>query len=167
MNTLIKRAAILTMDPGLGDLPCGDVLIANGVIKAVAPEINDSNAEVIDADGMIALPGFVDTHRHLWEGLIRSSLPDGTLQDYFQLVNGRFGPAYTPPDVYAGTLLSALGALNAGVTTVLDWAHVQNTPEHTDASVQALRDAGKPGHRGHPPRQPHAQARPAQGRRVG
>lgn len=142
MNTLIKRAAILTMDPGLGDLPCGDILIANGVIKAVAPEIDDSNAEVIDADGMIALPGFVDTHRHLWEGLLRSSLPDGTLQDYFQLVNGRFGPAYTPPDVYAGTLLSALGALNAGVTTVLDWAHVQNTPEHTDASVQALRDAG-------------------------
>lgn len=140
--TLIKRAAVVTMDDGLGDLPCGDILIVDGVIQEIASQIRHPSAEVIDADGMIAIPGFVDTHRHLWEGLIRSGLPDGTLQDYFQVVNGKFGPAYTPPDVYAGTLLSALGALNAGVTTVLDWAHVQNTPQHTDASVQALRDAG-------------------------
>lgn len=140
--TLIKRAAVLTMDPDLGDLPSGDILIRNGVIIKVAPDIDHPGAEIIEADGMVAVPGFVDTHRHLWEGLIRSGLPDGTLQDYFQVVNGKFGPAYTPPDVYAGTLLSALGALHAGVTTVLDWAHVQNTPEHTDASVQALRDAG-------------------------
>ncbi len=141
-TTLIKRAAIITMDRELGDLPCGDILIVDGVIKEIAPEINHPNAEIIEAEGMIAIPGFVDTHRHLWEGLIRNGLPDGTLQNYFEVVNGKFGPAYTPPDVYAGTLVSALGALNAGVTTVLDWAHIQNTPQHTDASIQALRDSG-------------------------
>ena len=130
------------MDEQLGDLMCGDILIENGLIQEVASEISHPGADIIDADGMIAIPGFVDTHRHLWEGLIRNSLPDGTLQDYFEVVNGKFGPAYSPPDVYAGTLLSAIGALNAGVTTVLDWAHIQNTPEHTDASIQALRDAG-------------------------
>ena len=140
--TLIKRAAIITMDERLGDLICGDILIENGLIREVAPKISHPGADTIDADGMIAIPGFVDTHRHLWEGLIRNGLPDGTLKDYFEVLNGKFGPAYSPLDVYAGTLLSAIGALNAGVTTVLDWAHIQNTPEHTDASIQALQDSG-------------------------
>ena len=141
-RTVIRRAAIVTMDDRLGDLLCGDILIEDGRIREVAPQIDAPDATTIEAGGMIAIPGFVDSHRHLWEGLIRNGLPDGTLDDYFAVVNGKFGPAYTPADVHAGTLVSALGALNAGVTTVLDWAHIQNTPEHTDASVQALRDSG-------------------------
>ena len=141
-RTVIRRAAIVTMDDRLGDLLCGDILIEDGRIREVAPQVDAPDATTIEAGGMIAIPGFVDSHRHLWEGLIRGGLPDGTLDDYFAVVNGKFGPAYTPADVHAGTLVSALGALNAGVTTVLDWAHIQNTPEHTDASVQALRDSG-------------------------
>ncbi len=141
-KTLIKRAAIVTMDETLGELLCGDILVDAGVIVAIAPNIDAADAVTIDADGMIAIPGFVDSHRHLWEGLIRNGLPDGTLEDYFEVLNGKLGPAYTPADVYTGTLLSAIGALNAGVTTVLDWAHIQNTPQHTDASIQALRDSG-------------------------
>jgi len=139
---LIKGASILTMDPDLGDLEAGDIFIEDGKIADVAHSIEAPHAEIIDARDMIAIPGFVDTHRHLWEGLLRNALPDGTLSDYFSVVNERFGPAYEPKDVYYGTLLSALGAVNAGVTTVLDWAHIQNSPEHTDASIAALRDSG-------------------------
>ena len=141
-RTVIRSAAIVTMDDGLGDLATGDILVEGERIVEIAPHVDATDATVIDAARMIAIPGFVDTHRHCWEGLIRNALPDGTLTDYFHTVNGRFGPAYTPPDVHAGTLVSALGALNAGVTTVLDWAHIQNTPGHTEASVQALRDSG-------------------------
>ena len=141
-KTVIRRAAIVTMDDRLGELEMGDILVEGDRIVEIAPDIEMADAVEIDARGMIAIPGFVDSHRHCWEGLLRSALPDGTLTDYFETVNGRLGPAYTPDDVYAGTLISMLGALNAGVTTVLDWAHVQSTSEHTDASIQALRDAG-------------------------
>jgi 5-methylthioadenosine/S-adenosylhomocysteine deaminase len=139
---LVKGGSLITMDPDLGNMDRADLLIEGGTISKIAPEIEVQDVEILDASGTIVMPGFVDSHRHLWEGLIRNSLPDGTLADYFRVVNGQFGPAYSPKDVYAGTLLSALGALDAGVTTVLDWAHIQNSPEHTDASIDALRNSG-------------------------
>lgn len=130
------------MDDATGDLETADILIEGERIAGIGAHIDAPSALVVDAAGMIAVPGFVDSHRHCWEGLIRNVLPDGTLTDYFSIVNGKFGPAYTPADVHTSTLISALGALNAGVTTVLDWAHIQNTPDHTDASIRALRDSG-------------------------
>ena len=139
---LIKNAAIVTMDGKLTEHLQGDILVEGDRISRIGANIEAHDAAVVDASGMIAVPGFVDSHRHMWEGLLRNALPNGTLMDYFQTVNQRFGPAYTPADVHAGTLISALGALNAGVTTVLDWAHIQNSPEHTDASIKALRDSG-------------------------
>jgi cytosine/adenosine deaminase-related metal-dependent hydrolase len=141
-SLIIKGASIVTMDPALGDFSRGDILVKDGRIAEIGTSIEDEAAETIDADGMIAIPGFVDTHRHLWEGLLRNALPDATLAEYFATVNHRFGPAYEPEDVYCGTLVSALGAINSGVTTVLDWAHIQNSPAHTDASIEALRSSG-------------------------
>jgi cytosine/adenosine deaminase-related metal-dependent hydrolase len=139
---LIKGGSIISMDTDLGEMESADILIRDGVIVEVANSIDAQDSEVIDASGMIVTPGFVDTHRHLWEGIIRNALPDGTLKDYFETVNHRFGPAYEAEDVYAATLVSALGALNAGVTTVLDWAHCQNSPAHTEASIAALTESG-------------------------
>lgn len=139
---LIRGASVITMDPALGELSTADILVRDGLIVDVAAVIDCDDVPVIDARDFIAIPGFVDTHRHLWEGVIRNSLPDATLADYFHVVNGVLGPIYEPEDVYAGTLLSALGALDAGVTTVLDWAHIQNTPDHTEASIAALKEAG-------------------------
>jgi cytosine/adenosine deaminase-related metal-dependent hydrolase len=91
---------------------------------------------------MIVIPGFVDTHRHMWEGQIRQVLPDIDLPEYLKTILGRYGTAYRPEDAYIGDLVSALSALDAGVTTLLDWSHIQTTPEHTDAVVKALKDAG-------------------------
>jgi 5-methylthioadenosine/S-adenosylhomocysteine deaminase len=87
------------------------------------------------------MPGFVDGHRHLWEGMIRNSLPNGDLGAYMGVVMGAFAPAHEPDDAYLGTLVSALGALDAGVTTVLDWSHIQTTPDHTAATIAALRES--------------------------
>ena len=139
---LFRGGTILTMDPALPDLPRGDVLVDGERIAAIGPALEVGAAEVIDASGTIVMPGFVDTHRHMWEGLLRNILPDGTLQQYLSVVLARLGPAFRPEDVFAGNLLSALGALDAGITTVLDWSHIQNTPAHTDAAIAALREAG-------------------------
>jgi 5-methylthioadenosine/S-adenosylhomocysteine deaminase len=139
---LLKGGCVLTLDRTLGDFDRADVLVVGGKISAVAPNIDAPDAEVIDATKTVVMPGFVDTHRHMWQGFLRNVQPDASLQDYRDLIQRTFGPKYTPDDAYAGDYLSAIGALDAGVTTILNWSHIQNTPEHSDACVKALQDSG-------------------------
>jgi cytosine/adenosine deaminase-related metal-dependent hydrolase len=129
------------MDPDIGDLPQGDVLIEDGKIVAVEREIG-ADAEVLDMTGRIVIPGFVDTHRHTWEASIRNVAPDATLDDYFVDILDTFAPLYTPEDVYAANLAGSLECLNAGITTLVDWSHINNTPAHPDAAIQALKETG-------------------------
>lgn len=141
-RTLIRGGHVLTMDPALGDLPTGDVLVEDGVIAAVAPSLPVTDAEVIDATGHLVLPGLVDTHRHTWQSLVRGICGDWTLGDYYFGIRLAISPAYTAADVRLGNRLGALDALNAGVTTLLDFSHCNNTPDHSDGAVLGLRDAG-------------------------
>ncbi|GAA3222273.1 amidohydrolase family protein [Pseudonocardia petroleophila] len=141
-RTLIRGGHVLTMDPALGDLPSGDVLVEDGVITAVAPSLPVTDAEVIDASGHLVLPGLVDTHRHTWQSLVRGICGDWTLGDYYFGIRLAISPAYTADDVRLGNRLGALDALNAGVTTLLDFSHCNNTPDHSDGAVLGLRDAG-------------------------
>ena len=116
---LLRGGTVLTVDPKLGDLATGDVLIEGDTIAQVAPEIQ-ADAEVIDATGDIVIPGFVDTHRHTWETAIRSCAPNATLDDYFVEVLDSFAPLYRPDDVYASDLAGAMECINAGITTLVD-----------------------------------------------
>jgi len=141
-RTLIKGATVVSVDRAIGDLPQGDVLIDGARIVAVAPSVAADGAQVIDAADMIVMPGFIDSHRHMWEGAIRNLIPDATLRDYLGLILGKYGPNYRPDDVYIGDLVSALSALDGGVTTVVDWSHIQNSPAHTDAAIRALQESG-------------------------
>jgi cytosine/adenosine deaminase-related metal-dependent hydrolase len=73
--------------------------------------------------------------------VIRGIAPDVSLGGYFELVLDQLAPAYRPEDVYAGNYLGSLEAIDAGVTTLLDWSHINNSPEHTDEAIRALGDA--------------------------
>jgi len=142
---LLKGGTVLTMDPALGNFRNADVLIAGTKIAAVGPNLAANGVEVIDASHMIIMPGFVDTHRHIWEGLLRNlgaDIPLEGREGYIRFVLGKFAPSFRPQDAYVGNLVSALGALDAGITTLLDWSHIQGSPEHTDAVVKALQDSG-------------------------
>jgi 5-methylthioadenosine/S-adenosylhomocysteine deaminase len=143
-RTLIKGGTVLSMDPSVGDFEVGDVLVEDDRIVAVGPNLT-AEAEVIDGSGMIIIPGFVDTHRHIWEGILRNIGTDVPLEgrvSYISFVLRTLAPAYRPEDVYAGNLVSAVGAIDAGITCLLDWSHIQSSPSHTDAAVQALKDSG-------------------------
>ncbi|MEV7042418.1 amidohydrolase family protein [Amycolatopsis sp. NPDC051061] len=144
MKTLVRGGMVVSMDPAIGHLPRGDVLIEDGRIAAVAPEIDAAGAEVVDATGKIVLPGFVDTHRHTWQTAFRGVGADWTFDQYRVAMHGVLKPHYRPEDVYLGNLLGRLEALSSGVTTMLDWFHCAERPENADAAIQALREA--PGH---------------------
>jgi 5-methylthioadenosine/S-adenosylhomocysteine deaminase len=139
---LVRGARVLSQDPRIGDLPSADILIAGGRIEAVAPDLGAPDAAVIDGTDRIALPGFVDTHRHSWQSLIRHMSTDWTLPQYFSGVRGVLGNKYAPEDMYAANLIAMLDALDSGITTLVDWSHNNNTPEHADAAIQGVLDAG-------------------------
>jgi 5-methylthioadenosine/S-adenosylhomocysteine deaminase len=144
-RTLIRGGTVLSLDPNVGDFTNADVLIDGGEIVQIGPGLAAADAEVIDATGMIVMPGFVDSHRHIWEGLLRNIGTDVPLEgrsSYISFVLHKLAPAFRAEDAYIGDLISALGAIDAGITTLLDWSHIQGSPAHTDAVVQALRDSG-------------------------
>jgi 5-methylthioadenosine/S-adenosylhomocysteine deaminase len=138
---LLRGGYVITMDPAIGDVPGGDVLIEDDRILAVDRDIS-ADADVLDVTGRVVIPGFIDTHRHTWEAAIRGCAPDDTLDDYFVHILDTFAPAYRAEDVYAANLAGSLECLNAGITTLVDWSHINNTPEHPDAAIQALHETG-------------------------
>ncbi|MEV4344534.1 amidohydrolase family protein [Actinoplanes sp. NPDC049596] len=147
MTMLFSGGAVVTMDPGLGDLEQGDVLVSGEHIVAVGPDLRDHpqahGAELVDTTGRIVSPGFVDTHRHAWQAQLRRSIPDVTdLGAYVMSTLAGLAPAYRPHDMYVGTRLAALSALDAGITTMLDFSHNSRSAAHSDAAIQALADSG-------------------------
>src|SRR5215218_6266925 len=140
-KTLLKGGTVISMDPEVGDLDVADVLVEDGRISAIQPSL-DADAEVVDCTGKILIPGFIDSHRHTWEAAIRGCAPNATLDDYFVEVLDTFAPLYQADDVYASNLAGSLECLNAGITTLVDWSHINNTPDHPDAAVPALQQTG-------------------------
>jgi cytosine/adenosine deaminase-related metal-dependent hydrolase len=148
MRTLIVGAAVVTMDPRLGNFERADILIEDGEILEVRPDIQ-ADAEIIDASHMIAMPGMVDTHRHTWQTALRGILADGNIPDYLRGVRLQMAPRYRAQDMYVGNYLGALDALNSGVTTLVDYCHNILNPDCAHGAVNGLLDAGIRGLYGH------------------
>jgi 5-methylthioadenosine/S-adenosylhomocysteine deaminase len=140
---LLRGGVIISMDPRIGDLARGDVLIEGAKISAVAPNIAAPGAEVIDAANMILIPGLIDCHRHSWEGQLRRINPNApTLADYSNATHLSFATHYRPQDMYVGGMITALGCIDAGITCVIDNSHNARSAAHSDAAVEALFDSG-------------------------
>lgn len=150
--TLIRGGAVLSMDAAVGNFAKGDVLIRGSKIVEVAAKIDASEAAVIDAAGMVVMPGFIDTHHHQFETALRSLLADAILindgrpesaANYYEWMLQKFSVLYRPQDVYISELFGGLSQIDAGVTTVMDVSQIHHSPEHSDAAIAALRDAGR------------------------
>src|SRR5215469_1608753 len=138
---VFRNATVLTMDDAHHVLHGADLLIlGDGIIDArPSLEVPEGTAE-IDATGGIVMPGMIDTHRHMWQTAMRGYGADWTLTQYFVRNYLQWGKTFRPQDVYAGNLLSAIEAIDAGVTTTVDWSHGLQTTEHADAAVDALEE---------------------------
>ncbi|MFC8098943.1 amidohydrolase family protein [Streptomyces sp. NPDC057363] len=142
-RVLFTGATIVTMDPGLGVVDGGDLLVEGDTITAVGRGLDAADAVVVDATDTILTPGFVDTHRHAWEAQLRRIMPDvDDLGGYVTATLAGYATVYRPRDMYIGTRLAALTAIDSGITTMLDFSHNSRTPEHSDAAVEALLDTG-------------------------
>lgn len=136
---VVRNAYIVSMDKAIGDLPRGDVHVRDGRIVAVAARIDAPGVEVIDASGMIAMPGFVETHWHLWNTIQKNMLRKGV--EYFPL-KAALVRHYTPEDFYRSNRLALAEAMHGGMTTVHNFAHNTRSPAHVDAELKALAESG-------------------------
>ncbi|WP_063043835.1 amidohydrolase family protein [Nocardia pseudovaccinii] len=139
---LIRNGYVIDVDPAPVARPATDVLIEGDRIAAVGTQLPADGAEIIDATDRIVLPGFVDTHRHAWQSVLRCSTVGADLHTYLAQVLGQFGPRFRPDDVHAATVAGALECLDAGVTTLMDYSHALHTPAHADAAIDALQISG-------------------------
>ena len=138
---VVRNAHVLTMDAALGDFERSDVHVRNGVIVAIGNALPAPGATVIDGGRMIALPGLIDTHNHLWNSTCRNMVREGPQKGYFPTVLA-LGKQYTPEDIFRGVRLGCTEAIYSGITTIHDWAHNIRSPAHADADVRALIDTG-------------------------
>lgn len=139
---VVRGGHVLSMDSALGDLASADVHVRDGTIVSVAANISAPDAQVIDANDMIVMPGFVDTHWHLWSTALRMIVRADDPKDGYFPTTIRVGRYFRPTDSYIAVRLGVAEGLLSGITTVHDWSHNTVTPEHADAEIQALKDIG-------------------------
>src|SRR5271154_1850878 len=164
-EVLLRNGYIVTMDESRGDIAGADVLLRDDKVAEIGRGLSAShpNAEVIDVTGRLVLPGLVDTHRHVWQGAILAFTPQVTGAGYDPMVLNGIAPQYEPDDIYAGALWGALQALDAGITTIADWAHNLRSAEHANANLRGLQSSqirgyflyGGPGPHSDEPNPPH------------
>ena len=139
--TVFRRGTVVTMNDAREVVPDADLLVLGDRIADVGHDLDvPPGTREIDASGGILMPGMIDSHRHMWQTVVRGLGADWTLSRYFEWFT-RHRDAFRPEDVHAGNLLSALEAFEAGVTTTVDWSNGLQTVDHADAAVDALEQA--------------------------
>ncbi|HSC16715.1 MAG TPA: amidohydrolase family protein [Gammaproteobacteria bacterium] len=138
---LIRNGYVLTMDAQLGDIAGGDVHLRGGAIAAVGRGLNAPGAQIIEGAGMLVLPGFVETHWHIWTALLRSLAGDRQEHGYFP-TSRTIGTFYSAEDMYAAGRLAAAEAIHSGITFVHDWCHNVRGPDYAEAALRALEETG-------------------------
>lgn len=143
-RTIIRGADLLTMDPQLKEMKETDVLIEDGLIAAVGKGLSATDAEVVEAKGMILMPGMCDGHRHVWQiidaGRLAKTKPSAYA--HYQEWKMRTIVSMTPEDHYLAGYLGGLLAIDSGVTSVIDYAHGQIDADTALAAAEGIRDSG-------------------------
>ncbi len=94
---------------------------------------------VIDGSDLIAIPGFINTHTHLWQHLAKGFYPNGNLQEWIRIY--KFAHYLEENELYETTLAAASEGLLSGITTVADFASVNFSDFSLSATCEALENA--------------------------
>ena len=142
VRTIIKGGYILSMDKKVGDLPKGDIFIEGDKIIKIGRTVRANDAKIIDATGMIVMPGLINAHLHTWQTGIRGIAGNWSIPEYLHHMHAQIAPRFSANDTYLGNLIGFFNQISNGATTVFDWCHNNATPAHSDAGIQGLREAG-------------------------
>lgn len=142
MKKLIKGGTVVSLAPNRPETEKIDILIKGSKIVEMRAGIVAPDAEVVDVTGHIVMPGFVDTHRHSWQTAIRGVAADWSLLDYVRNIRMGYARAYRPQDVKISLVVGILEAIDSGITSMCDYCHIMNGPEHADAALEAFSQTG-------------------------
>lgn len=158
-NLFLQNAYVLSLDSHVPE-GVADILIRDGSIEAIGPRLHiPDSVEVIDASGSLVLPGFIDTHWHLWNSLLRGTVGDSPGRDYFSVKRG-LAPHLGTDDFYWSARFALAEAVQNGITTVHNWDHNVRAAEDVDANIQAQLDSGLRGRFSYGPRDSSAAHEP-------
>ena len=136
MKTIIKNATILDMVGDTPNIKHGDVLIEDGIIQEISSSISKEDCEVIDANGKVLMPGFVNTHTHLGMSIFRGYQDDQKLMDWLTKAIFPIEDQLTGEEIYWNSYLSCLEMIASGTTCCNDMYF------RMERVIDALNDSG-------------------------
>jgi len=119
MGILIKNSTIITQNEGREVLR-GDVLIEGSRIEKVAKRIQEKAEFILDGNGKLLLPGFVNAHTHVAMTLLRGYADDMELDEWLNKKIRPLEKKMRESDVRAGSLLGCAEMIRGGTTSFND-----------------------------------------------
>jgi cytosine/adenosine deaminase-related metal-dependent hydrolase len=144
-NSILLRGGILLLHDSEDTVSAveSDLLIEGNKIKKIAPNIREvaPDTQILDCAGKIISPGFIDTHRHMWQTQLKGRHGDELLFDYIPTGN-MAGSLYTPKDIFWGQLAGALESIDSGTTMVVDFSHTNYSIDDAKQAIAATATSG-------------------------
>lgn len=138
---LLKCGWLVSADPTIGELKDAEILVEGDRITAVGKSLSAQADETIDASHMIAMPGLVNAHAHIWQTALRGVGSEWVSAEYHRNMHGNMATRYGAEDLYLGTLAGALAQINCGVTTVLEWSHAIRDLQMAERALDGLEES--------------------------
>ncbi|MGL4307363.1 MAG: amidohydrolase family protein [Cetobacterium sp.] len=145
MRKLFKNGIIVTVNGNRDILYDGGILIENDLIKAVdysknLEQLETEVDEVIDLDGKIIFPGFINTHNHLFQTLLKGLGDDMVLKDWLSTMTFPAANYLEPRDTYNAAMVGCLEGLRSGITTMVDYMYPHSKEGLTDGIAEAYKE---------------------------
>lgn len=153
VDILIKNAIVVTVNENReihfdGALAIkGDEIVAVGPSEEVLKDYPEGK-KVFDAEGKVVFPGFINTHTHLFQSLLKGMGDDMALSEWLGEMMFPAAIHLTEEDAYYGAMSGLIEGIRSGVTTTVDYMHTHNRPGLTDGIVKAYKEIGARGYIG-------------------
>lgn len=136
MKLLIKNAYLLDMVGDVPNIRKTDILVVDNRIAKIEENIEDSEAQVIDAKENVVMPGLVNTHTHLAMSIFRGYKDDKKLMDWLENAIFPVEDKLQPDDIYWNSYLSCIELIKSGTTTFNDMYF------RMDKTIEAAEESG-------------------------
>ncbi|HEB11940.1 MAG TPA: amidohydrolase [Spirochaetales bacterium] len=144
-DIIVKNATVVTVNNKREILKDHSIAIENDRITEIGPANEMAQKfkgvkKEIEAVGKIVFPGFVNTHNHLFQTLLKGLGDDKVLSEWFTTMTAPSAKLLTEEAVYNAAMLGCLEGINSGTTTVLDYMYPHPVPNLSDSVIRAFKE---------------------------